>query len=437
MRSFKQSIGHLLSILLAITGLMLSGCGGSGGGTAASSTLSGTAATGAAIVGHIEITGANGASLTNVPINSDGSYNADVSNMAAPFIIVAIPDDTSLPLQYSYAGSVNVTVNVTPLTTLAMFLANSQQDLATLVSGWNSTMIDTMALQTAQARINANFAAQFQTQGLDETSYNFFSGNFAVDGSGFDALLDNVIIAIDMAGSAFSVQVGGAPFTFDTSIDTSTININGNDGGNGGTLPAILASQTFIMEYCCAAGSSPYNNGDQVQFTFSSSGALMLTSQYTIVSETFTIDSYGQYIWTASDGVMYVVSILNNALHEVNVMSASDVFLGQFSPIPEGGQSASQDNWNLTISGSYSQNIGGFDISTNIGPMTLNGPFLAPTISSVESAVNTSYGASGDIQVLVTVDTATQKKFRVMFTGNVGISETASYILDYDYNKID
>lgn len=330
---------HGLLAALAALGLMLSGCGGGGGsdaGGGTASTLSGTAATGAAMVGHIEVTGAGGQTLGSVAINADGSFSADVTGMSGPFLLAALPDDTSLPTQYSYAAAAGVTVNVTPLTTLALFLANSQQDLAAMAASWSSAQIDTTALATAQARINANFASQLSAQGLDPTTYDFFSAGFDTDGNGLDGMLDGLVIDVDMSGGSYSIQVGGASFSFDAGIDIGGIDIGGDGNNNGGTLPSGVSGHIVTMEYCCAASGSLYNNGDQVLFSFSSSGALMLTDQYTVVADSFSVDQSGQYVWTDANAVQYVLSLLNGEIHEVNVMGAGDTFLGQFAPVSSG-----------------------------------------------------------------------------------------------------
>jgi hypothetical protein len=219
--------------LLAAFGMILSGCGGgnsSGNGSnVTTSNLSGTAATGVAMAGFVYVTGANGSEI-NVAINSNGSFSADVSGMTSPFMLRAVPNDTALPVQYSYAASANVTVNVTPLTTLALFLANNQQDLAA-VSG---SQIDATALASAMAVVRSNFTAQFTAQGLDAASYDFFASAFAANGSGFDAVLDAVGVSVDMSAGSFAVTVDGVDFTFDPNTGGAGGGGSGGGGSGGG-----------------------------------------------------------------------------------------------------------------------------------------------------------------------------------------------------------
>ena len=70
--------------------VLLSSCGGGGGSGAAitdptTPTVSGTAASGAPIVGIVNVLGANGLSASSL-IESDGSYSIDVALLTPPFI---------------------------------------------------------------------------------------------------------------------------------------------------------------------------------------------------------------------------------------------------------------------------------------------------------------------------------------------------------------
>jgi hypothetical protein len=104
----------------------------------------------------------------------------------------------------------------------------------------------------------------------------------------------------------------------------------------GGTLPSYVAGQIVTMKYCCAASDSPYSTDDEVLFSFSSSGRLMLTDQYTVVAASFT-ERGSEYIWVDNaNSIEYALSVLNDAIHEVNVQSiGGSTFYGQFTPVEE------------------------------------------------------------------------------------------------------
>jgi len=223
-----------LTALIISFGLILTGCGsdsssdGNGGGGATTNTLTGTAATGAAIDGYVYVVDINGSEI-NVAINTDGSFSADVSGMTAPFALRAVPNDTSLNTQFSYAASSGITVNITPMTSLAFWMAGSQSNLAGLATAaaWpdHYDVITEQNLTAAVATINANFETQLSNLGL-ENSYNFFNQSFSANNTGIDAFLDTLAINIDMTGGAFTVQVSGSSFSFNSSIDTSNVNVD-------------------------------------------------------------------------------------------------------------------------------------------------------------------------------------------------------------------
>ena len=228
---YRSQKKHGLLALFTCFSLILAGCGSdSNDNSDDTATLSGTAATGAAIVGHVEVTGTDGAPLTNVVINDDGSFSADVSNMTPPFILAAIPDDSTQQTEYSYAEAANTIANITSLTTLAMYTATGNQDLANMAANWaaQANQITPAALAAAQAQVNQNFSSQLSAEGLDAATYDFFNAAFNADGTGIDAVMDSVSVDIDMSGGSINVTVGGQPFTFNPNMDISSINIGGN-----------------------------------------------------------------------------------------------------------------------------------------------------------------------------------------------------------------
>jgi len=214
--------------LFTFFSVLITGCGSDSGGDK-TATLRGTAATGAAIVGHIEVTDANGAMLSNVSINADGSFTADVTNMSPPFILMAVPDNGG-QTEYSFADTENLTVNITPLTTLAMYLANGEQDLGALASNWvtQSSQITSEALEAAKTRVNQSFSAKFEEKGLNAETYNFFSTVFNTDATGIDAVMDSISININMAENITEIKVDGVAFSFETD-DSNTDNNNSID----------------------------------------------------------------------------------------------------------------------------------------------------------------------------------------------------------------
>jgi hypothetical protein len=107
---------------------------------------------------------------------------------------------------------------------------------------------------------------------------------------------------------------------------------------NGGTLPSYVSGKIVTMKYWSSTSGSPYVMDEEVLFSFSSSGSLMLTDQYTVVATSFTV-SGSEYIWVDSaNSIQYVLSVNNDAIHEVNVQSiGGSTFYGQFTPVEDTG----------------------------------------------------------------------------------------------------
>jgi hypothetical protein len=205
--------------------VLLAACGGgsgSGGGSAAG--LSGVAASGAAVDGTVYVVDSNGVEV-NVPVNPDGTFSVSVRGMAPPFMLKVVPNGAGATL-YSFVSRSNATINVTPLTTLTLYLT-SNFDLEALYTTWSSNtgMLDDASIEAWQEIINANLAALFAGNGIDATFYDFMSVYFNTDGTGIDGVLDALNINIDYLNDLFSVEINSTPLVFDSAIDTSDYNI--------------------------------------------------------------------------------------------------------------------------------------------------------------------------------------------------------------------
>ena len=246
-----MELNKLFLAMMAVSSITLTACGGDSGSSksadadqADAQVLTGTAATGLAMDGTVFVYDAEGRS-TNVVINDDGSFSVNVDGMTPPFMLEARPDDASLAIQYSFAEAADINVNVTPLTTLALFIANDEQSLSALVTAWDdqAESFDEAALAEAEETIRANFADQFEEQSIDPETYDLFNAVFRADHTGFDAVLDDVKIVFDMDGGSFDVEVDDADYAFvpDADFDDET-------GGETDTTPDAIsfASQTDV-----------------------------------------------------------------------------------------------------------------------------------------------------------------------------------------------
>lgn len=234
MQCFNTALSGLRILLLAGFAITLAACSDGGSSsipTNPSTTLSGTAAVGAPIDGYVYVQGGNGTEVNTATDPASGDWSVKVEGMNAPFLIRVVPNGGGDTL-YSYASAANLTVNITPLTHLATYLAVNG-DVSALYTTWeaNHGELTAQAILNAQAIINANFATEMDAEGLDHTTYDFFSTAFTANGTGIDALLDRLSITIDFTGNSFAVSLDGNPFSFNVDIDTSGITIGGGGGG--------------------------------------------------------------------------------------------------------------------------------------------------------------------------------------------------------------
>jgi hypothetical protein len=249
----------LNAILLFSVSLVLTACGGGGGSSdtpgpsdststvATGSTISGTAATGAAISGQVFIYGSGGGH-ESFPIDASGHYEIDVSELTAPFIIIARPDAAAAPWLYSFASKSGVVANVTPLTNLALYLAYGKVDFSNLLADLTTgslgfSMSDLEAVQTT---IKSKFSTKISELGLDP-NFDFFSMVFNTNGTGLDGLLDYLIIDIDMAGAG-EITINGTVYNFSTTTDDGTDPTSTTDLGSltlTGNFPDNLDQHTF------------------------------------------------------------------------------------------------------------------------------------------------------------------------------------------------
>ena len=244
-RHIKERLTKSLSIILL--GLALVSCSDTDGPP---EDLVGTAATGAAISGTVYAMDAMGVEISKT-INADGYFRMDVRGMTAPFILKAVADNGGADL-FSYASGTDVTVNITPLTNLAMYLANGEADPAPLYDSWASSYVNIAAadITNAQAVINANLSTQYTAFSLDPFTYDFIGARFLANGTSIDSLLDKMTVDIS-AGVSLSVTGVTMPL-FDPFVSIVDYDI-------GGDSVAISGAYTLSMNVSVDGGTTSSN----------------------------------------------------------------------------------------------------------------------------------------------------------------------------------
>lgn len=221
------------AVALAAT---LAACGGGGGGTttggvtppAATVTLTGVAATGAAFTGAvITVIDSRGQTVgTSQPVGDTGSYSITLSAGAvAPFVLVATRTDAngaSETLVSVVPSASTTTANITPITTLIASRLSPNGDPTQLDDALaaGTVAITPQAVADTVTEVQAILAPLLSATGTD--AVNPLTGSFSTDGTGYDRLLDSLAITfIPASTSSTNIEVSVKQASTDGSQPTS------------------------------------------------------------------------------------------------------------------------------------------------------------------------------------------------------------------------
>jgi hypothetical protein len=192
--------------LLAILGVA---CGCIRGSSGNALTVSGVAASGAAVSGTVRLRNAFG---TELSVNtSDGGFSFDVTRLTPPFVLKVewLDGNGALHALYSVALTVG-TYNINPLTTLAVADASGLSDPADLFDSPNLVTLSltsarmTASMLTVRARI-APLLASYSGADVDPLTVSF-----SADHTGLDLFLDDVTVTITSGIATISRSSDGA-----------------------------------------------------------------------------------------------------------------------------------------------------------------------------------------------------------------------------------
>ena len=362
MSYFSRAVGAFVTMLLLVGVISCSGSSSS----PPTSNLSGTAATGAGIVGTVTIKDATGAEKSaDTSADGSGKYDIDVSDMTPPFIVKVVPANGAGPTLYSYSDSADKVVNITSMTDLAMFIANGNAAMDSVYAVWNGSQLTASQVLSAQAVVNANLQAQINAAGLDATVYDFFTTTFNTDGTGIDAVLEAITVdtssgtamvsIVGLAGGSVTITADPS-FTFDPAIDTSGINLGGGTGGvtNGdatieaneelATIPVDIAG-TYNLTFTELASGSGIADGTVTTFIVGTDGILKIGTDIVLGTPVFRNGFKTEAIWKDTvNGIEYALSALQappalpaSVFNEINVGGINGgTFYGQYK-LPSGG----------------------------------------------------------------------------------------------------
>ena len=252
--------GFFLSLLFAITAV-LSGCGGGGasaggttGGTPVATpgaTISGTAATGAAMAGAtITVKDSTGAIVGTATAGSDGAFSVTLSSTVTPPLILQAVPPSPYPVgseQYSiFVGTPSATnsslnrVNITPATSLVVYEA-TKKNLSNLfsISPTDIAGLTNAIISQAEQNVIAQFPLSLGALSDTDLLHQVFTGGSQ---TGYDAALDSM---------------GVTTITFASNGDTPTLKTTG-----GATVPYIPTNPLFPISSVLVAAGSPTQTAD-------------------------------------------------------------------------------------------------------------------------------------------------------------------------------
>ena len=262
--TFSQKISRFSAALfLAAMLATLAGCGSGGAGgspaatgstgtsgttgtttglggtaTGVTQTLTGTAATGAPLVGAtVTVQDSSGKTATGTTA-TDGTFSINVSGGTPPFMLVAVP--TSGANLYSVLPAMDMTatgtqnVNITTITTLVMYELNSGQDPASMYKNLSFSTLTTSAVAAKESTVRAKLPANSMN-----AIFNTMTGKFVAAVGGTDPY-DN---ALDAIGKITSMNASGVTLTGTPATYTSAASTSGT-GATAAGAPSITMSMT-------------------------------------------------------------------------------------------------------------------------------------------------------------------------------------------------
>jgi hypothetical protein len=193
-----------MAAMVAIV-VALSGCGG-GSSSSSTPTVSGTAATGAAMTGTAYLKdAANDPEMNTAIAANTGNFSFNVSGKTAPYMLRA-------GTMYSMTGGPG-TANINPATTLIVAEMGGFTNMSSLNGFYrnpNATKMNSMMANatTAKQQFQQKMAPLLNQYGASGTDP--MNGSFTV-GQGMDKMFDDVKMSIDANGTVTMVYPNGTP----------------------------------------------------------------------------------------------------------------------------------------------------------------------------------------------------------------------------------
>ena len=420
----KRSFAAITVLSLVTLGLMLAGCGGSGG--VSSQVVSGTAAVGAALSGQVSLKDSSTPPQQKTTvIGSDGSFAIDVTGMKAPFVLQAkgSAGGTDYKLQSFAAGT--GTANINPLSNIIVANAAGDYDPADVFEKSyleKSRRIETNLSQTVSILLS-KLQPLLKQYNAEQT--NPITSRYIVNHLDLDDMFDNVQITV--ANGIISIinkRSGAVIFTGEISDIASGV-------FDGGALPPAAAAPAAPAGLAAVGGTgqvtlswTSVSNATTYNVYYATTSGVTKTSG-TKISSVST--PYVQTGLTAGTTYYYVVTAVNSA-GESEASAQASAATASTSPLPTvpaaptgviatGGTNQVTLSWSPTSTATaynvyYATTSGvtkanGTKIANASSPAVLTGLAAGTTYYHIVTAENSAGEGAASVQVAATTLTTT------------------------------
>lgn len=332
------------TMLGVVTAMALTACGGgdsSSSAPAAKTTISGTAAAGAPIIGRVFIKDSLGVEKS-VPIAADGTYTIDVValGLKAPYMVRAdgYVGGNEYHL-YSAATQADVggTINITPLTDL--IVANIAKTVASdYYTSGNFSSLTAEQLTTQSNALAAKLEPILAAVGVS-SSIDLLRTSFATDHKGLDAALDVIRVTTDTTTNVATISNILTTETITSNIETQTY----SGTLTSATTTAVTTGATDVQ--MISAGFKKFSDLFATSLPSPTNSTLLgLFDSATFMMEGQSLDAFLSEITTEKS--MIGISFTNISIKSIDTTNGTAVV--GFSVIENGTLSNdAPDTWNM------------------------------------------------------------------------------------------
>jgi hypothetical protein len=304
---------HIRTATAVAFSILIAGCGGGGGDDATTTstlTVSGIAATGAALT-HVTVTAkcASGTgSATQSSSTADGSYSVTITSGTLPCVLEATGTDSSGNSVTLHSVTTSSTANITPLTELLVAQLTGTSPSSYMSSLDTSTITNTVT-STSISNAQSAVLTMLTNAGIDTSAISsIVTGAItAGSGSGYDGVLDNLATALTAADSSLSTLASTLASTSSGAAATST---------TASTDTVSLSADLLLKPHasnCDALRSTSYRAVMSKRHGSNAVAHLSVDAETLVVTdlgdnETETWTANGACRFTSSDGHDIVVS---------------------------------------------------------------------------------------------------------------------------------